>query len=123
MGHFSAAENKYGLFYRDTRFLSYLALSINEKDLSFLNSNTVDYYSSVYYLTNPKIDKIKANTLSFIRKKFVGNGMHEDLYIINHSNREVNLKVKYDFDVDFADIFEIKKINLKKAGNTKLRFK
>lgn len=111
---------EYGLYYQDTRFLSYLALDVNEMDLLLLNSSTVDYYSAVYYLTNPYFEGVKANTLSFIRKKFVGEGMHEDLDIINHANHPVVLRVRFNMAVDFADIFEIKKTHIQKEGKIEI---
>ena len=46
--------------------------------------------------------------LSIIRKRAVGNGFHEDLIILNHSAKGVDLEVKIEAGSDFADLFEVK---------------
>ncbi|HEX5439562.1 MAG TPA: glycogen debranching N-terminal domain-containing protein, partial [Ktedonobacterales bacterium] len=46
--------------------------------------------------------------LSIIRKRAVGKGFHEDLIILNHRDKAVDLEVKIEAGSDFADLFEVK---------------
>lgn len=112
--------SEYGLYYQDLRFLNSFCLSLNNERTKLLASRKVDHYSAIYYLTNPALKDIPKDTLSIVRSKFVGDGMHEDIEIINHYHKNVRLKVKLKADADFADIFEIKSLNLKKEGVTKI---
>src|SRR4029453_4038224 len=52
-----------GLLHDDTRFLSTWVLTLNREPLSLLKSRVVDYYSAAFFLTNPDLRDIRANTL------------------------------------------------------------
>lgn len=64
-----------GLVHDDTRFLSRWELTLNGRPLSLLKSRVVDYYSAAFYLTNPELDEIRANSLTIRRFRFVGGGV------------------------------------------------
>ncbi len=53
--------------------------------------------------------------LSVIRRRAVGGGFHEELTILNHDDKPVDLTVRIDAGCDFADLFEVKDA-LKKKG-------
>jgi glycogen debranching enzyme len=97
-----------GLYDSDTRFLSLYQLQVNGHRPLLLSGRQVDYYSAVHYLTNDEIDDLKANSISIVRNRFIGDGLHEDLDIQNYSLSPVRLVLELKFDVDFADIFEVK---------------
>ena len=46
--------------------------------------------------------------LSVIRQRAVGNGFHEELTILNHDEKPVDLTVRIEAASDFADLFEVK---------------
>ena len=46
--------------------------------------------------------------LSVIRQRAVGDGFHEELTILNHSDEPVDLTIRIDAGCDFADLFEVK---------------
>ena len=46
--------------------------------------------------------------LSVIRQRAVGDGFHEELTILNHDEKPVDLTVRIDAGSDFADLFEVK---------------
>src|SRR5262249_4245550 len=46
--------------------------------------------------------------LSIMRKRSVGNGFHEELSVLNHSAKPVDLDVRIEVGADFADLFEVK---------------
>ena len=53
--------------------------------------------------------------LSVIRRRAVGNGFHEELTILNHDEKPVDLVVRIDAGCDFADLFEVKDALAKKG--------
>jgi glycogen debranching enzyme len=104
-----------GLFAWDTRFLSLWRLTVDGKTLHSLATDDVQYFSAEFFLV-PETGTIYVDAeLSIIRQRAVGNGFHEDLTVLNHSPKPIDLTVRLDAAADFADLFEIKDA-LKKQG-------
>ena len=53
-----------------------------------------------------------------IRRRAVGDGFHEELTILNHDDKPVELEVRLEADSDFADLFEVKDALEKKGDAT-----
>jgi glycogen debranching enzyme len=97
-----------GLFAFDTRYLSRWRLTINGKTPNSLSTDDLQYFSAQFFLV-PGTGTIYVDAdLSIIRKRAVGKGFHEDLIILNHSAKAVDLEVKIEAGSDFADLFEVK---------------
>lgn len=97
-----------GFFAWDTRFLSLWRLTIDGKRPNSLSTDDLQYFSAQFFLV-PGTGTIYVDAdLSIIRKRAVGNGFHEDLTILNHSAKAVDLEVRIDAASDFADLFEVK---------------
>jgi hypothetical protein len=64
-----------GLLHDDTRYLGTWMLILEGEPLSLLKSGVVDYYSAAFFLTNPELPDLRANTLSVRRLRFVGGGL------------------------------------------------
>ena len=56
--------------------------------------------------------------LSVIRQRAVGDGFHEELTILNHDEKPVELTVRIEAGCDFADLFEVKDALEKKGTYT-----
>ncbi len=97
-----------GLVHGDTRFLSKWVLTVNGARLLVLRSRVVDYYSAAFFLTNPDLPGLPANSLALRRLRFVGNGLHERILLQSFLNTPVRLEVRLAIGNDFADLFEIK---------------
>jgi glycogen debranching enzyme len=97
-----------GLVHEDTRFLSKWELTIEGEPLSVLKSQVVDYYSAAFFLTNPDLPDIRANTLSIRRLRFVGDGLFEQIGLVNAGIEPVRFELRLALDADFADLFEVK---------------
>ena len=111
----AAADQPHGLFFRDTRFLSLWRLTLDGAPLEVLSTDQVDYFSSQFFLY-PATGTIYRNPyLSVIRQRSVGDGLHEDLIVLNHSPDEVAIELRLDADADFADLFEVKDALAKKG--------
>ena len=108
-------DQPHGLFFRDTRFLSKWILTLQGRPLQVLSTDDVDYFSAQFFLYPPTGTIYKNPELSVIRQRTVGDGMHEDVILLNHSGDTVAVDVRLEADSDFADLFEVKDA-LKKKG-------
>src|SRR5437867_10013606 len=108
-------DQPHGLFYRDTRFLSRWVLTVEGRPLEVLSTDDVDYFSAQFFLYPPTGTIYKNPELSVIRQRTVGDGVHEDLIVLNHSPEAIRVRLNLAADSDFADIFEVKDA-LKKKG-------
>jgi len=82
-----------GLFAWDTRFLSRWLLTVDGQRPNVLSTDDLDYFYVQFFLV-PGTGTIYVDAdLSIIRKRAVGDGFHEDLTILNHKDKPVDLKV------------------------------
>ena len=97
-----------GLFSSDTRFLSRWVLTINGERMNPLSVDDLQYFETRFFLV-PGTGTVYVDAkLSVIRRRAVGNGFHEELTILNHDEKPVDLRVRLDAGCDFADLFEVK---------------
>ena len=109
-----------GLFSFDTRFLSKWILSINGERMNPLSVDDLQYFETRFFLV-PGTGTVYVDAkLSVIRRRAVSNGFHEELTILNHEDKTVDLTVRLDAACDFADLFEIKDA-LEKKGKYSAR--
>mgnify|MGYP001006556995 CR=1 FL=1 len=102
-----------GLFRRDTRHLSHLALTIVRGELVHLSSdsagevvNQVDLMVSdvedAEFLDDPK------NFLHIRRRQFLDVAFVEEITLTNYLTHAVEISLEIAFAADFADIFEVR---------------
>ena len=97
-----------GLFSFDTRFLSTWVLTVNGERLNMLSTDDLQYFETRFFLV-PGTGTIYVDAkLSVIRRREVGGGFHEELTIINHDEKAVDLTVRLEAACDFSDLFEVK---------------
>src|SRR6266487_5285326 len=97
-----------GLFAWDTRFLSRWLLTVDGQRPNVLSTDDLDYFSVQFFLV-PGTGTIYVDAdQSIIRTRAIGNGFHEDLTILNHQDKPVDLRVRIEAAADFADLFEVK---------------
>ena len=97
-----------GLFSFDTRFLSKWVLTVNGERLNPLSVDDLQYFETRFFLVPGTGTVYVDSKLSVIRQRAVGNGFHEELTILNHDEKPVDLTVRIDAGCDFADLFEVK---------------
>ena len=97
-----------GLFSYDTRFLSKWVLSINDLRLNALSTDDLQYFEARFFLVPATGTVYIDPKLSVIRQRAVGDGFHEELTILSHSDEPSDLTIRVDAESDFADLFEIK---------------
>ncbi len=109
-----------GLFSFDTRFLSKWILTLNGDRLNALSTDDLQYFETRFFLV-PGTGTVYVDAkLSVIRRRAVAHGFHEELTILNHDDKPVDLKVRVEAGSDFADLFEVKDA-LEKKGEYSTR--
>ena len=97
-----------GLFSFDTRFLSKWVLTMNGERLNALSTDDLQYFETRFFLV-PGTGTVYVDAkLSVIRRRAVAHGFHEELTILNHDDKPVDLTVRVEAGSDFADLFEVK---------------
>ena len=109
-----------GLFSFDTRFLSQWVLTVNGQRLTPLSTDDLQYFETRFFLVPGTGTVYVDSKLSVIRRRAVGNGFREELQILNHDEKPVDLTVRIDAGSDFADLFEVKDA-LEKKGTYSAR--
>jgi glycogen debranching enzyme len=105
-----------GLYHEDTRHLNRFVLTVNGAAPVVLTSREVDYYSASFFTTNPALDGISPKSLTIRRHRFVGDGLRETIRVRNHLREPVDLELRLSCGADFADLFEVKGKEFRKAG-------
>ncbi len=97
-----------GLFAWDTRFLSRWLLTVDGQRPNVLSTDDLDYFAAQFFLV-PGTGTIYVDAdQSIIRTRTIGNGFSEELSILNHKDKAVDLAVRIEAAADFADLFEVK---------------
>jgi glycogen debranching enzyme len=109
-----------GLFSFDTRFLSKWVLTVDGQRLNALSTDDLNYYEARFFLVPGTGTVYVDSKLSVIRKRAVAEGFNEELTILNHDDKPVELTVRIDAGNDFADLFEVKDA-LEKQGKYQTR--
>jgi glycogen debranching enzyme len=115
-----AAESEQGIFAGDTRFVSYYAVFANGEPWTRLTASPISHYAARVYLTNGPIATedggIPAGVLGLTLGRAVGDGVHEDIDVTNHSLSPVRFNLEIAIRSDFADLFEVKSHKFVRRG-------
>jgi glycogen debranching enzyme len=97
-----------GFFAEDTRFLSVLRLTVDGERPLLLSADKVEYFSAAFFLRNPPTAGLPQDTLSIMRRRFVGAAMQEHLVAQNQTSQHISFELALEIGSDFADIFAVK---------------
>lgn len=124
-GQISEGTEK-GLFFRDTRMISSYTLGICGEPWELLNAAAITHYGARVFLTNPKLSdeegEIPAHSIGLVIGRSLGEGLHEDYDLTNYGMRAVRLVLELQIHSDFADIFEVRKQQRVRRGDTQTRW-
>ena len=104
-----------GLFHCDTRFLSYLTVTLHGQDLLLLGSNlSADGTYLRSDLTNPDIyqngeivllkDQVHCERTTYVR----GGLLRQQVTVSNYGQEAIEVTLAVGFENDFADLFEVR---------------
>jgi glycogen debranching enzyme len=122
LGQAPGAENSVlGLFFRDTRYLSRLELSIAGRLPVLLSSTAERGYAASVELANlearmPDGRTLPQATVHVRRSRFLADRLYELLRVRNFHHADVELLVDLHFDADFADLFEVRGLRRRRRG-------
>jgi glycogen debranching enzyme len=109
-------DHPHGLFFRDTRFVSELRMTVNGAPPESLAATTTDPFSAVFVLRgHPSRGRADSHLVVF-RRRYIGRGMREDIEIENFGEEAAYCAVELTVGADFADLFEVKEGRVNKQG-------
>lgn len=97
-----------GLFFKDTRHLSRWKLTVNDIPLDVLSTDAIEYYYTQHYCVPPTGTIYENPTVTIARRRYIGDGFVEDLFVGNHSREAKEIELKLEASADFCDLFEVK---------------
>ena len=98
----------HGFFRADTRLLSRWELTVDGEAPDTLSFSNVDHFAAEFVLVPPSQSLFDNPYLSIIRRRLVHGVWREEIIVVNHLDRPVELEVGIEADADFADLFEVK---------------
>jgi len=101
-------DRSQGLFVRDTRMLSRWELTVDGIEPQPLSVQQSEPYGAAFLGRMPPPAGRADSTLLLIRRRYVGDGMREDITMRNTSAKGRRFRLSLVAAADFADLFEVK---------------
>ncbi|MEU2614794.1 glycogen debranching N-terminal domain-containing protein [Micromonospora sp. NPDC007271] len=98
-----------GLFSFDTRFLSRWVLTLDGERLHALSRDELTYFETRFVVVPGAASHYVDADVSVIRHRFIGDGLHERVTVLNHSAKPAELTLRMEIASDFADTAEIRR--------------
>ncbi len=115
-----AFASERGLYYRDTRLLSFYALYANGAPWSLVSSGAITHYAARVVLINQafasEVGDVPASTLDLLLTRSVDEGLREDLEVTNYGPSTVSFDLEIAIRCDFADIFDVRQQRIPRRG-------
>ena len=108
-------DQPHGFFFKDTRHLSRLIVTIDGAPLNLLSTDTIEYYFAQFFCVPPGSNVYNNPNVSVVRRRFVGDGFSEQIVVMNHDGVARQFELGIEVDTDFADLFEVKDALTKKG--------
>ncbi len=97
-----------GLFVRDTRMLSRWELTVDGIEPQPLTVQHDEPFSATFLGRMPPRAGTADSTVLVVRRRYVGDGMREDITLRNTSAKPRRCALALTAEADFADLFEVK---------------
>jgi len=97
-----------GLFFRDTRFISRLEFRLDGELPEPVAVQPNDPFRCTFLARRPPGPLRADSTLLIIRRRYVGNGMRDDITLRNLGHEPTSAHLTVAVAGDFADLFEVK---------------
>jgi glycogen debranching enzyme len=97
-----------GLFFLDARLTSRFTLRIDGEPLECLSVAADVPYHTTFVLRESRRSSRPPEDLLVLRRRWVGQGMREDVELRNHGRTPITARVEIDAEADFADLFVVK---------------
>jgi glycogen debranching enzyme len=110
----------YGYYRYDTRHLSQWEFTLDDIPLSLLSSSTNEGFAGTFLYTNPQTDLLPQQTLMIQRDIVLGDALWERVVLQNFHKEPLEITLKFNYQSDFADMFEVRGLNLPERGKRML---
>ena len=97
----------HGFFAADTRFLSRCVLRLGGRRLDRLSAGTANHRHAAFYLANPAMGRLPANSVAAVRDRRINDALTERIRVTSYVNGPLRLRLTVQLGADFADIFEV----------------
>jgi len=98
----------FGLFFYDTRFLSYWRLTVDGQRMNTLSIDDLQYFESRFFQVPGEPTHYVDATISVFRHRWIGDAFTEQIAVFNHREEPVRLSLRIDAGADFAEVLEVK---------------
>ena len=105
----------YGYYRYDTRQISDWTLTLNGAALSLLSSAVNEGYAGTFLYTNTQTE-IPQQKITVQRDVVLGDYLWERIVLENFHNTPLDIELKMQFGSDFADMFEVRGLNVPERG-------
>ena len=109
-----------GLYFFDTRLISFWALYANGETWDLLNGGATSYHAANIHLVNRAFltvdGPVPARTLGLVLRRWLEGGLHEDIDLTNHGAAPVRFSLELTVRSDFADVFEVRGQKIVRRG-------
>lgn len=112
----------FGFYRGDTRHLSRYEFSFSNVAPVVLLSTAALGFAAEQVLTNATMEsldgeQLRRESIQVRRQRVLADSLAEHLSVTSFHRRPLLLEVRYSFDADFADIFEIRGATRERRGN------
>jgi glycogen debranching enzyme len=97
----------HGLYVTDTRYLSRCVLRLGGRRLELLSAEVPDHRRATFYLTNPSIGALRANSVVVFRDRSIDGGVSERIRLVSYETTPLRMRLSLQLGADFVDIFEV----------------
>lgn len=102
-------DGQYGLYTKDSRFLSQYELLIDDIKPFVLSSGKTEDRTNKVYLTHEIFNKTDSRKVLIKREQIIFNGMvYDKILVINYFSQPLVLKLTLKVDADYLDIFQVR---------------
>src|SRR3972149_1131482 len=112
-GDLPRGGDRVGLYSHDTVYLSTYEMTINDLKPLALSSSWEQNFVGQLQLANPTMildsdHVVLPHTISIMRTRFIKDGLHERIELLNYNNFPVRLTLSLLFSADFRDMFDVR---------------
>jgi glycogen debranching enzyme len=109
----------YGYYRYDTRQISAWDMTLNGSPLSLLSSQVNEGYAGTFLYTNTQTE-IPQQKITLQREVVLGDYLWDRIVLENFHNTSLDVELKLTFGSDFADMFEVRGLNVEQRGKRML---
>lgn len=110
----------YGYYRYDTRHIGHWEMALNGAPLSLLSCSLLEGYAGSFLYTNPQTDTLPQQKITVQREIVLGDVLWERITLQSFHSSPLEVELKLSFQSDFADMFEVRGLNVPERGKRML---